>query len=162
MYVHHQARENLSLSLYTVTGTEITNKCLVQSARNFFSKLREAYPKRPPPLVLALDEAHVMTDRGGSVPESLLDIFSSVLADLKQASADWNDIIHFATIFLSTNLELNNVADTGQIASQRSYATSLAGALTCVLFDVFVDKKKQWTVEDISSLKFISTFGRPL
>ena len=144
MYVHHQARENLSLSLYTVTGTEITNKCLVQSARNFFSKLREAYPKRPPPLVLALDEAHVpvMTDRGGSVPESLLDIFSSVLADLKQASADWNDIIHFATIFLSTNLELNNVApstDTGQIASQRSYATSLAGALTCVPFDVFVD-----------------------
>ena len=103
-----------------------------------------------------------MTDRGGSVPESLLDIFSSVLADLKQASADWNDIIHFATIFLSTNLELNNVADTGQIASQRSYATSLAGALTCVPFDVFVDKKKQWTVEDISSLKFISTFGRPL
>ena len=125
--------------------------------------MREYYPERPPPLVLALDEAHVMTNRGGSVQWSLLNIFSSVLADLKQASADWNDIIHFATIFLSTNSELNYVAlSTGQIASQRSYATSLPGALTCVPFDVFVDKKKQWTVADISSLKFISTFGRPL
>lgn len=153
--------ENLSLSLYT--GAEITTTRLVDSAKIFFKELRKFYPERPPPLVLALDEAHVMSDRGDSVPGLLLDIFSSVLADLKEASADWTNIIHFATIFLSTDSKLNNVGlSTGQIASQRSHATHLAGTLTCVPFDVFVDKKREWTVADISTLKFISTFGRPL
>jgi hypothetical protein len=130
---------------------------LLQSAQNFFAELRKVFPGRPPPLVLALDEAHVMSDRG------LLDLFSSVLSDLKHASADWNGDIHFATIFLSTNFKLNNIApSTGQISSQRLCSIRLTGALTCVPFDVFVDKEKEWTVKDISTLKFISTFGRPL
>jgi hypothetical protein len=64
---------------------------------------------------------------------------------------------------LSTNSQLNDVAPTvGQIESQRSRATSQAGALTCVPFDVFVYKNKTWTVGEISTLRFISTFGRPL
>jgi hypothetical protein len=118
----------------------------------------------PAPLVLALDEAHVMSDRESSVSGSLLDIFSSVLADLKYFSVDRKGGIHFATIFLSTNSELNKfAATTGQIASQRLDSTDLAGALTCIPFDVFVDKTKNtWTVAEISTLEFIGTFGRPL
>ena len=146
-------------------GTEITSPYLFERAENCFTMLRNVNPSdRPPPLVLALDEAHVMTNRdASSVPGSLLDIFCSVLADLKQFSPDGNGIIHFATIFLSTNTQLNNVAPTiGQIESQRSRTTSLAGALTCVPFDVFVEQNRKWTVEEISTLKFISSFGRPL
>jgi hypothetical protein len=118
----------------------------------------------PSPLVLALDDAHVMSDRNGSVPGSLLDIFSNVLADLKNFSIDRKGGIHFATIFLSTNSELNKfAATTGQIASQRLDSKDLAGALTCIPFDVFVDKTKNtWTVAEISTLEFIGTFGRPL
>ena len=160
-----ESRENrdLSLSLYTDTDT-ITNTHLIDSAMNFFKELRKAYPGgRPPPLVLALDEVHVMSDRGCSVPGSLLDIFTGVLSDLKATSANWTNIIHFATIFLSTNPELKYVAPpTDQIASQRLPTMFPAGTLTCVPFDVFVEKKKKWTVANISTLKFISTFGRPL
>jgi hypothetical protein len=147
------------------TGSDITYPSLLENAKNFFKVLRKAFPECSPRLVLALDEAHVMSDRGRerALEGSLLDIFSSVLADLKHASADLNGDIHFATIFLSTNSELNNIAQSmGQIASQRVGSMRLAGALTCVPFDVFVDKEKEWTVKDISTLKFISTFGRPL
>jgi len=70
---------------------------------------------------------------------------------------------NFAAILLSTNSQLNDVAPTvGQIESQRSRASLLAGALTCIPFDVFVERNKTWTVEEISTLQFISTFGRPL
>jgi hypothetical protein len=142
------------------TGSKITNPPL-QSARKFFAELRKASPGRPPPLVLALDEAHVMSEGGRY--GSLLDIFSSVLADLKHSSANLSGDIYFATIFISTNYELNYIApSTGQISSQRICSKRLAGALTCVPFDVFVDKEKEWTVKDISTLKFISTFGRPV
>ncbi len=101
--------------------------------------------------------------RGSPVQGTLLDIFTSVLADLKQISPDWVTEIHFATIFLSTNTQLNSVTPSvRQIASERSHSVRLAGALTCVPFDVFVERKKDWTVAEISTLKFISTFGRPL
>ena len=129
---------------------------------NCFTELRRS--KRPPPLVLALDEAHVMTNHdASSVPGSLLDIFSSILADIKELSSDGSGIIHFATIFLSTNTQLNNVAPTiGQIESQRSHTTSLAGVLTCFPFDVFVEQNKKWTIEEMSTLESISTLGRLL
>ena len=146
------------------TGSQITSPYLLDRAKNCFTGLRRVNrSKRPPPLVLALDEAHVMTNRASSVLGSLLDIFCSVLADLKELSSDGSGIIHFATIFLSTNIQLNSVGPTiDQIGSQRSHTTSLAGALTCVPFDVFVEQNKKWTVQEISTLKFISTFGRPL
>ena len=86
VFVHHQARENLTLSLYRHRNYKYLS---CWQCKEFFTKLREYYPERPPPLVLALDEAHVMTNRrGGSVQWSLFNIFASVLADLKQASAD--------------------------------------------------------------------------
>jgi hypothetical protein len=145
-------------------GASITSTHLSNSAKNFFTRLRSEIDPQTAPLVLALDEAHVMSDRKDSVSASLLDIFSSVLADLKNFSVDRKGGIHFATIFLSTNSELNKIAATPeQIASQRATSHRLAGALTCIPFDVFVDKtKNRWTVAEISTLKFIGTFGRPL
>jgi hypothetical protein len=144
-------------------GAGITSTDLKRNAKNFFTRLRSEIDQTAP-LVLALDEAHVMSDRKDSVSASLLDIFSSVLADLKNFSINRNDGINFATIFLSTNSELNKIAATPeQIASQRATSHRLAGALTCIPFDVFVDKtKNRWTVAEISTLKFIGTFGRPL
>ena len=65
--------------------------------------------------------------------------------------------------FLSTNSELINVAPTaGQISSKRAGSVKLAGALTCVPFDVFVERDRRWTVEQISTLDFLGLFGRPL
>src|SRR5438445_807113 len=92
-----------TLSLYT--GSQITSPDLFERAKYCFTRLRSVnHSERPPPLVLALDEAHVMTKRNASsVPGSLLDIFCSVLADLKEHSADQSGIIHFVTIFMSTN-----------------------------------------------------------
>ena len=109
-----------------------------------------------------------MAQRGASVPGypkpgSLLDIFCSVMADMKAIYPDWTQEVHFACIFLSTNSELNNVAPTvGQISSERTVSHMLAGALTCVPFDVFVERDRSWTVADISTLDFIGLFGRPL
>jgi len=103
-----------------------------------------------------------MTTRGRGHATSL-EILTSVLADLKQNSPDWLTEIHFATIFLSTNTQLNSLARfKGQIGSERSHSARLAGVLTCVPFDIFVVHKKVWTVAEISTLQFISTFGRPL
>lgn len=104
-----------------------------------------------------------MAQRGASVPESLLDIFCSVMADMKEVYSEGKDGTHFACIFLSTNSELNSVAPTvGQISSQRAGSQELAGALTCVPFDVFVERDRSWTVAEISTLDFLGDFGRPL
>ena len=67
-----------TLSLYT--GSQITSLGLFERANNCFTKLRSVNrSERPPPLVLALDEAHAMTKRdASSVPGSLLDIFCKV------------------------------------------------------------------------------------
>jgi hypothetical protein len=146
-------------------GGQITNPFLIRSAERCFQYLQTFDPsKRPPPFVLALDEAHVMTKRtGSSVPGPLLDILSSVMADLKEHSPGETGNIHFASIFLSTNTQPNLIAPTsGQIASERLSASFLAGVLTCVPWDIFVEQNKEWSVEEISTLKFISGFGRPL
>lgn len=165
MYVGpHGRKKNLTLLWHT--GSAVTDSTLSSTANALFTKLRAVDPSpRPPPFILVLDEAHVLTIRGlrSPVQGTLLDLFSSVLADLKQSSPDWGSPIHFATIFLSTNTELNRVASSApQIASNRSHSAPLAGALTFIAFDVFLDHKDDWTVAEISTLEFISTFGRPL
>jgi len=73
-------------------------------------KLRKVnHSDRPPPFILAHVDDNPLP--GGT----LLDIFTSVLADLKQISPDW---VTFATIFLSTNTQLNSVTPSvRQIAS---------------------------------------------
>ena len=104
-----------------------------------------------------------MTQRGASVPVPLLDIFCSVMADMKEVYSGGKDGTHFACIFLSTNSELNDVAPVvGQISSERAGSRKLAGALTCVPFDVFVEPDRSWTVAEISTLNFLGDFGRPL
>jgi len=78
------AGESVSLPLsmrkpepYPYLGNQITSPDLLERAKICFTKLRGVDPsKPPPPLVLALDEAHVMTMRdAGPVSGSLLDIF---------------------------------------------------------------------------------------
>ena len=104
-----------------------------------------------------------MAQRDASMPESRLDIFCSVMADMKEVYSEGKEGTHFACIFLSTNSELNNVAPTaGQISSERLASRALAGALTCVPFDVFVEWDRSWTVAQISTLNFLGNFGRPL
>ena len=149
-------------ALIWYTGGQVTWDCLRDNAQKFFQETRRHYLTQqsacPPPLVLALDEAHVMAQRDAPVP-SLLDIFCSVMADMKE----WEQGMHFACIFLSTNSQLNNVAPTvGQIISERASTQQLAGALTCVPFDVFVERNRRWTVAKISTLSFLGLFGRPL
>ena len=164
MYVGHHVSKNLTLLWHT--GSAVTNSTLSRIANALFAKLRAVdLSPRPPPFILVLDEAHVLTTRSlrSPVQGTLLDIFSSVLADLKHLSPDWGSPIHFATIFVSTKTELNRVAPSApQITSNRSHSAPLAGALTFIAFDVFLDHKDDWTVAEISTLEFISTFGRPL
>ena len=84
------------------------------------------------------------------------------MANMKEVSS-METRMHFACIFLSTNSELINVAPTaGQISSKRAGYVQLAGALTCVPFDVFVERDRRWTVEQISTLDFLGLFGHPL
>jgi hypothetical protein len=149
------------------TGGQVTLDDLLRSAQKFFNETRRRHPTQqpayPPPLVLALDDAHTMAQRGASVPGSLLEIFCGVMADMKEVYSKWKDGMHFACIFLSTNLELNDVAPTaGQISSERVGSRELAGALTCVPFDVFVERDRSWTVAEISTLNFLGDFGCPL
>jgi hypothetical protein len=154
-------------ALIRYTGGQVTLDNLRHNAQKFFVETRRRHPTQqpayPPPLVLALDEAHVMAQRGASVPESLLDIFCSVMADMKEVYSEGKEGTHFACIFLSTNSELNNVTPTaGQISSERVGSRELAGALTCVPFDVFVERDRNWRVAQISTLNFLGDFGRPL
>ncbi|KAF9011504.1 hypothetical protein BDZ89DRAFT_1077772 [Hymenopellis radicata] len=146
------------------TCGQVTWDSLRRSAEKFFEQTRRHHltqqPAYPPPLVLALDEAHVMAQHGASMLESLLDIFCSVMADMKAVYSGWKQNMHFTCIFLSTNSELNNVTPTvGQISSKHMSSLMLAGALTCVPFDVFVEQDRSWTVSEISTLDFLGSFG---
>jgi hypothetical protein len=164
MYVPLTTVESYAVIRYT--GEQVTLDALRHNAQKFFDETRRRHPTQqgdPPPLVLALDEAHVMTQRGASVPVPLLDIFCSVMADMKEVYSDGKTGIRFACIFLSTNSELNNVAPAvGQISSQRASSRKLAGALTCLPFDMYVKRDRSWTVAEISTLDFLGDFGRPL
>ena len=134
--------------LLSYTGSTITNDTLSKQAKTFFKKLREVnHSNRPPPFILALDEAHVLTTRGRGYATSL-EIFTKI---------PLIGLLKFISPLFSYQRTLK-----GQIGSERSHSARLAGVLTCVPFDIFVVHKKVWTVAEISTLQFISTFGRPL
>jgi hypothetical protein len=121
-------------------------------------------PMRPSPLVVMyFDEAQVLSEmKAPPNPDdkSLLDVLSSVIDQIRTCP--------LIAIYLSTNSHLFSLAPGGQFARSaraRENWEKLQAPITETPFDcapgLFV-QRKTLSLSQISSIEFMSKFGRPL
>jgi hypothetical protein len=134
--------------------------------RGRVSTLNKALRHLPHPIIVALDEAHTLAKLKSHDNWRCLDVFSAAMSAFKDLDRQGFTSFQLAAVFTSTISELNVFAPTAQqIQSQRlGKGLTLAGALTCVPFDVFLEKALPVSckVDYISRYEFLASFGRPM
>ncbi len=166
-FAHPPDRSRFYSEVVLNAGSQTSPFDLVQS----FQELKQAlmgicsnWPRTACPLLISMDEIHVLFNMRGHDAESAYSLYSRLKSVLSEAVSE-----DFCTIFLSTATSVSKLApskDVAPSARERDDDRLLPAPFTELPFDAYIISEplvpEQATLKSVGSLEFTAKFGRPL